>query len=87
MTINLKKYQKVELISPIGNSEIIPINLQIKNAKGKDIGDFSGNICDVYQIITYIKLEKGNYIIQMKNTFSSAYLPNVLGVGVIIEKS
>ena len=74
MTINLKKYQKVELISPIGNSEIIPINLQIKNAKGKDIGDFSGNICDVYQIITNIKLEKGNYIFSLYLKFRKSFI-------------
>lgn len=78
---------EVEFINPKGISEIIALNLKVKDANGKDVGNCSGDICDVIHTIkTNVKLEKGTYTLKIKNTFSSEYLPNVLGIGVIFEK-
>lgn len=77
----------VELISPSGTKEVISFNLKLKNASGIDIGDCTGDLCDVYYTIkSNVKLEKGTYIFKVKNNFSGAYLPNILAVGMIVEK-
>jgi hypothetical protein len=63
------------------------MDLVVKDATGKDIGDCTGDICDVYAPIqTNIKLQKGTYTIEVKSAFEGPYLPNILGVGVIVEK-
>lgn len=78
---------EVAITSPNGSSEVIPVNLQLKDAAGKELGDCSGDICDVYfQIKPNFKLEKGKYTFRIKNNFNGPYLPNVLGIGISIEE-
>ena len=49
--------------------------------------DCSGDICDVFQTIkTFQNLEKGKYKVAVKSKFAGPYLPNVLGVGIVVEK-
>ena len=77
---------EVAITSPDGSTEIIPVDLQIKDASGKELGDCSGDICDVYfQIKPNYKLDKGKYSFRIKNNFNGEYLPNVLGIGISIE--
>jgi hypothetical protein len=63
------------------------MDLVVKDTMGHDIGDCTGDICDVYAPIqSRIKLQKGTYTIEVKNGFEGPYLPNILGLGVIVEK-
>jgi gliding motility-associated lipoprotein GldH len=78
----------VVITSPNGAKETLSMELVVKDYTGHDIGDCTGDICDVYALIhSNIKLQKGTYTIEVKNDFEGPYLPNILGVGVIVEKS
>jgi gliding motility-associated lipoprotein GldH len=78
---------EVVITTPNGTKEVLSMDLVLKDASGNDIGDCTGDICDVYAPIqSNIKLQKGIYTIEVKSGFDGAYLPNILGVGVIVEK-
>ena len=78
---------EVEITTPDGKAEILPIVLKLIDESGKDIGDCSGDICDVFQTIkTFETLEKGKYKVAVKSEFTEPYLPNALGVGILIER-
>ena len=78
---------EVEITTPDGKAEILPIVLKLIDESGNDIGDCSGDICDVFQTIkTFDTLEKGKYKISIKSKFDGPYLPNALGVGILIER-
>lgn len=96
-TIDLKfshiyncQYEKVPLritiSDPNGNVEQIPFVLKIKDASGKQLSDCTGDVCDVtVPFKENIRLSKGNYTLTITNTFTGAYLPNVLGVGLEVK--
>ena len=78
---------EVEIIVPDGKMEILPVTMKLIDESGKDIGDCTGDICDVFQTIkTFQNLEKGKYKVAVKSKFAGPYLPNVLGVGIVVEK-
>lgn len=78
---------EVEITAPDGKSEVLTIIMKLIDESGKDIGDCSGDICDVFQNIkTFQNLEKGKYKVAVKSKFEGPYLPNVLGVGIVVEK-
>lgn len=78
---------QVAINYPDGHTEIIPIDLMIKNEKGEDIADCSGDICDLYYAFkNNVKLKKGNYLVMVTNKFNATYLPNILGVGIQVNK-
>ena len=78
---------EVEITTPEGKTEVLPVIMKFIDESGKDIGDCSGDICDVFQTIkTFEKLEKGKYKFAVKSKFSGPYLPNILGVGILVEK-
>jgi len=78
---------EVTIISPNGSSETINLDVRFKDETGKDLADCTGDICDLYvPIKDKITLIKGNYKFVVKNNFSSSFLPNILGVGILIEK-
>jgi gliding motility-associated lipoprotein GldH len=78
---------EVEILTPDGKVEVFPVVLKLKDDSGKDIGDCTGDVCDVFQSIkTFEKLKVGKYKIRVKSKFSGEYLPNVLGVGIVFEK-
>ena len=78
---------EVEITFPDGKSEMLPVTLKLIDESGNDIGDCTGDICDVFQNIkTFQNLEKGKYKVLVKSKFTGPYLPNVLGVGIIVEK-
>jgi len=79
---------EVVITAPDGESEVFSINVKLIDESGKDIGDCTGDICDVFQTIkTFETLENGKYKVAVKSKFTGPYLPNVLGVGIVIEKS
>lgn len=78
---------EVKIIAPNGSSETINLDVQFKDESGKDVADCTGDICDLYvPIKDKTTLIKGKYKFVVKNKFSSSYLPNILGVGIFIEK-
>ena len=78
---------EVTIISPNGSSETINLDVRFKDETGKDLADCTGDICDLYvPIKDKTTLIKGNYKFVVKNKFSSSFLPNILGVGILIEK-
>lgn len=78
---------EIAITSPKGIKEVLTMDLVVKDTSGNDIGECTGDICDVYvPIQSNIKLQKGTYTIEVKNGFEGPYLPNILGVGVIVEK-
>lgn len=78
---------EVEITTPNGKVETLPVVIKLIDESGKDIGDCLGDICDVFQTIkTFEILEKGKYKVAVKSKFTGLYLPNVLGVGIVVEK-
>jgi gliding motility-associated lipoprotein GldH len=74
---------QITIINPNGKQEIVPFDLQLKDASGKDIGECAGDICDLtYVFKENASLEKGNYTIKVSQNFAHSYLPNAIGVGV-----
>lgn len=78
---------EVEISSPDGKVETLPVVMKLIDESGNDIGDCSGDICDVFQTIkTFDILEKGKYKVAVKSKFEGPYLPNALGFGILIER-
>ena len=78
---------EVEITTPDGKTETLPVAMKLMDDSGKDLGDCSGDICDVFQTIkTFQNLEKGKYKVAVKSKFAGPYLPNVLGIGIVVEK-
>jgi gliding motility-associated lipoprotein GldH len=76
----------IKMVNPSGEVETIPFNLQLKDKKGKDLGDCSGDICDVKKVVKEkVKLTKGKYKIMISHTFKHTYLPNILSVGIDVN--
>ncbi len=74
--------------NPKGEKEKFTINLKLKDTNGKEIGDCSGDICNLkFKIKQKSKLNKGKYKVSITNSFKGEYLPNVIGVGLEIKKS
>ena len=78
---------EVEITNPDGKIEVLLISVKLIDESGKDIGDCTGDICDVFQTIkTFETLNNGSYKVAIKSKFPGPYLPNVLGVGIVVEK-
>lgn len=74
--------------SPDGQKENFGITLTIKDRKGQDLGDCSGDICDLTTAIREkTKLQKGHYKITVSHSFKGPYLPNVIGIGLDVDKA
>lgn len=72
--------------SPNGKKENIHLDLPIKNEKGEQLAECSGDICDlIYPLKSKTKLQKGNYKITVSNSFKGPYLPNVIGIGLEVD--
>lgn len=77
----------VAVTNPDGATETIMANLELRTKSGKDLGNCTGDICDLKQIIKKnIPFKSSTYKVTLQHGFSGPYLPNVLMVGVGIEK-
>lgn len=95
LSINLShvydfQYESVPMtISIIGSDnkeQIINFDLKIKDKSGKDLGDCSGDICDLKQLIKEnIALSRGDHKIIVKQNFNGKYLPNIIAVGIELK--
>lgn len=78
----------VSIFNPKGEEEKLSFDLKIKDENGKELADCGGDFCDLkYKIKGKTILQKGNYKINISHNFKGPYLPNVLGVGLEIEKT
>jgi len=78
----------IKIKTPDGNETVENLDLSIKDENGKHLADCSGDICDLYY--TYKssqKLSVGNYSISISNISKYGFLPNVIGVGLTVNKS
>jgi len=76
----------IAIESPDGRSEVINVDLNIKDSTGKQLAECSGDVCDLYyKIKEKQKLQKGKYKITISHQFKGPYLPNVIGVGLAVE--
>nr|WP_294938477.1 hypothetical protein [uncultured Flavobacterium sp.] len=78
----------IQITAPSGEVENAVIDLKIKDSSGKELGDCSGDICDLeFKIKDRTKLEKGKYKVILAHSFNGPYLPNVIGVGLDVRVS
>lgn len=74
--------------NPSGTETVEMIDLPIKDKAGKQIADCTGDICDLYYTYkTKQDLAVGEYSISIANTSKYGFLPNVIGVGLTVDKS
>ena len=79
---------EVVIKAPSGTIEKLKVDVLIKGKDGKDLGDCTGDICDVYHVLkSKASLEKGVYVIEVKQASKLVYLPNVLGIGLNVRKA
>lgn len=78
-----------DIESPDGTKETLAVDLQIKDESGQQLAECSGDVCDLdYAVKTKTKLTKGKYKITVSHDFKMApYLPNVLGIGLEVDKA
>jgi hypothetical protein len=63
------------------------VALQIKNEKGEEVGDCTGDVCDVKQLLFSGKhFEPGTYTFTLANQFEFPYFPNIIALGIALEK-
>lgn len=76
---------QLEIENPDKSIDLKVFNVEIVDKAGKDVGDCSGDYCDVDQVVfSDQKLQAGKYKIKISQLFKGTYLPNVLGVGIKI---
>ena len=74
------------LIDSNKKEQTINFDLKIKDKSGKDLGDCSGDICDLKQVIKQnMSLSKGDYKIIVKQNFKGKYLPNIIALGIELK--
>ena len=65
-----------------------PVAIIIRDEDGNQIGDCTGDYCDVRQVISENKtLLPGEYKVHLRNEFNFDYLPNILGIGIRVARS
>lgn len=73
--------------NPAGKKENLSVDLAIKDSSGKELAECAGDVCDLkYQIKEKTKLQKGKYKVTVSHSFEGPYLPNVIGIGLDVEK-
>lgn len=78
----------ISVKNPKGETEIINIDLILKDSAGKDKGDCLGDICDLKQTFKKnVNLIKGNYVISVAHDFNNSYLPNISSLGLEVTLS
>lgn len=73
-------------VKPDGTTEIIPLDLKIKDEKGNQLADCSGDICDLqYVLASKVKLAKGKHRIFATHSFQYDYIPNIIHIGLDVS--
>ena len=76
------------IVNPQGEEQKKQIDLQIKDAAGKELAECSVDFCDLnYKLEEKVQLQKGTYKVMVSHAFEGPYLPNILGVGLKVEEA
>lgn len=77
------------LVYPSGKKETIPFELSLLNDNNEEAGNCLGDLCDIQYVFKpdVLLQEQGEYTVRIKNTFANDFLPNVLAVGLVLEKA
>ena len=78
---------EVKIITPDNKTEVLELDIKLKDTEGKDLADCSGDICDLYvPLKEKAMLKNGKYKVVITNKFTLPYLPNILGIGIQIKR-
>lgn len=73
---------------PNSKIEKYDLGLTLKDNSGKDIADCAGDYCDLdFKLYQKTLLTKGTYKINVANKFKAGFLPNILAIGLKVEKA
>lgn len=73
-------------VKPDGTTETIPVDFKIKDEKGNELGDCSGDICDLHYVLaSKVKLTKGGHKIFAMHSFQFEYIPNIIHIGMDVS--
>lgn len=73
--------------NPAGEKENFTFDLAIKDSAGEELAECAGDVCDLnYKIKEKTRLQKGKYKVTISHSFEGPYLPNVLGIGLTVER-
>jgi len=79
---------KVILVKPDQSRETADYLMELRDAEGNELGDCSGDYCDLREpIFSKLDLKAGNYQISVAHNFDHDFVPNVLGIGVRVVAS
>lgn len=79
---------KMDLTNPDGSVTTENFLLKINDPEGHALGDCGGDYCDIQQaVLEHTKLAAGKYKVSVSNGFKGGYLPNVLGLGIVVNLS
>jgi len=79
---------KMDITNPDGSLTSENFLIKISDPEGHALGECSGDYCDIQQIVLEnTKLAAGTYKVSVSNGFASDYLPNVLGLGLVVNLS
>jgi len=79
---------KVIMVKPDQSRETADYLLELRDADGNELGDCSGDYCDLREpVFSKRELKAGNYQISVANNFEYDFVPNVLGIGVRVVAS
>lgn len=79
---------RVEMVAPSGAVTGENYMIQTKDKQGKDLGDCTGDLCDIQQLLFKSRpLSSGHYKIRLINEFDNEYLPNTIGLGIRLNLS
>lgn len=71
---------------PDGKNDNIFLNPQLKDEAGNSYSDCGDNYCEVKMNVKQdVKMPAGKYEIVLENKYQEDYLPNVKGLGVMVE--
>ncbi len=79
---------KIVMINPDQSRKTADYVILLRDNDGKELGDCSGDYCDLREpVLKNLQLPAGNYQVSVANNFQYEFVPNVLGVGIRLEKS
>ena len=78
---------EVYITNPLHQIDKIPVTIYLFDKNRNELGNCLGDLCDITQKIlqNYSFNEPGNYKIQVLNTFSYEFLPNVNSVEITVK--
>ncbi|HEX9979886.1 MAG TPA: hypothetical protein VGB50_04900 [Flavobacterium sp.] len=78
---------QLDMTGPDQKTETQSVRIQLTDPDGQPVADCSGDYCDLQQeIFSGRHLQAGKYQIILSNQFDFEYLPNVLGIGIQVNK-